>query len=208
MTLPKAFRDTTFNIAIAILALSTALNCALASRVMSLNARLQPRSTRPVLLPGTAVPRLMGQNEVGNPVTVDYAKPAGGTLVYLFAANCGWCKRNLANIKALTAAIAPSYQVVGVARSPEGLGKYVEDNRPPFPVVAGVSESLQAAYKFGGTPETILVSPQGKVVKVWPGAYMGALQREVEEYFKVKLPGLAPVEAAHNGAPAASASRE
>jgi hypothetical protein len=45
-------------------------------------------------------------------------------------------------------------------------------------------------YKLGGTPQTIVVSPQGQVTRIWSGAFAEDLQREVEDYFSVKLPGI------------------
>jgi hypothetical protein len=41
-----------------------------------------------------------------------------------------------------------------------------------------------------GTPRTLVVSREGKVVATWFGAYGGDLRRKVEEYFQLSLPGL------------------
>ncbi len=43
---------------------------------------------------------------------------------------------------------------------------------------------------LGPTPQTIVISPQGKVLKSWVGAYHDKTQREVETEFGVLLPGL------------------
>jgi hypothetical protein len=50
--------------------------------------------------------------------------------------------------------------------------------------------SVTSAYKSSGTPETIIISPEGRVVRAWPGAYTGQFQHEVENFFNVSLPGL------------------
>lgn len=39
------------------------------------------------------------------------------------------------------------------------------------------------------TPHTLVVR-HGKVVKDWRGAYTDAMQRDVEKFFSVPLPGL------------------
>lgn len=54
-----------------------------------------------------------------------------------------------------------------------------------FPVYEVSAESA-LAYRLGGTPQTIVVSPYGQVVKIWDGAYEGDLKRE----FEVGLPGI------------------
>jgi hypothetical protein len=40
------------------------------------------------------------------------------------------------------------------------------------------------------TPQTIIISPDGRVMKNWVGAYGESLRPEVEAYFGIKLPGL------------------
>jgi peroxiredoxin len=195
MKMPYLFRDRSFAVAVVIVGISAALNVALAARVLSLTSPHAASRHQPQLTLGATVPPLSGKDEAGSPVSVNFAEARAGTLIYSFAVNCGWCARNVMNIKALTADTAMSYRVVGLTRGPLALQKgvlqkYKSDNQLPFPVLAGVSNSVLAAYKLGGTPQTILVSPEGKVVKVWSGAYTGVVQHDVEEFFKIKLPGL------------------
>jgi hypothetical protein len=49
---------------------------------------------------------------------------------------------------------------------------------------------MASAYKLGGTPQTLVVSEDGKVMKNWKGAYMSNIQKEVEDYFHIDLPGI------------------
>ncbi|MGE0887721.1 MAG: hypothetical protein AB7P14_29725 [Blastocatellales bacterium] len=42
---------------------------------------------------------------------------------------------------------------------------------------------------LGSTPQTIVISPEGKVLKNWVGAY-GSSKPEIEAYFGVQLPGI------------------
>ena len=46
------------------------------------------------------------------------------------------------------------------------------------------------AYRLSGTPQTIVVSSRGEVMKNWNGAYVGDVKHEVESYFGIILPGL------------------
>jgi hypothetical protein len=50
-------------------------------------------------------------------------------------------------------------------------------------------ETLKA-YKLRSTPQTIVVSPEGKVLQNWVGAYVGGQKSQVEAFFHVSLPGL------------------
>ena len=59
-----------------------------------------------------------------------------------------------------------------------------------FPVYTGLKSDTIQALGLGGTPQTIVISPEGLVLKNWPGAYREQTQREVEDYFQVRLPGL------------------
>ena len=47
---------------------------------------------------------------------------------------------------------------------------------------------------LGSTPQTIVVSPEGKVLKVWTGAYDDKLKSEIEDYFGTQLPGLSALD--------------
>lgn len=49
---------------------------------------------------------------------------------------------------------------------------------------------VKANYKFGGTPQTLVVSADGHVIKNWTGAYSGSLKTEIEGFFQIELPGL------------------
>ncbi len=95
---------------------------------------------------------------------------------------------------ALRREIGSHYAFVGVSLTSTGLTEYVSQNKLDYPVVADIPDSVKAAYKMGGTPATIIVSPENKVLKVWSGAYQGTSLQEIENYFQVKLPGLTPQE--------------
>jgi hypothetical protein len=42
---------------------------------------------------------------------------------------------------------------------------------------------------MGGTAQTLVMSPTGELLRNWFGAYTGNIQKELEEYFSVQLPG-------------------
>jgi len=58
-----------------------------------------------------------------------------------------------------------------------------------MPVYADIKPEVRAAYQLGSTPETIVVSPDNKVMRVWHGAYENGVKQEIEKFLQVHLPG-------------------
>lgn len=165
------------------LLLSASLNVMLIQRV-----KAQAESTREVPLIGTHVPRLTGLTVRGAAGTYDYGTLP--TIVYYFSASCGWCERNWSNVKALEAGTQGRYRIVGVSaeRTP---GSYLAERGLLFDVYSELPEATRRAFRFSGTPQTVVVSPSGYVVKSWMGAYNEQLAKELSIYFGVALPGVA-----------------
>jgi hypothetical protein len=110
-------------------------------------------------------------------------------LLYVFTPACGWCKRNEDNLRSLVSQTSESLRIIGVSLSHDGLVEYVRQRFPPVKVVKPDARTI-TAYKLSGTPTTILVSSQGIVLRVWKGAYIENIQQDLEQYFRIKLPGL------------------
>lgn len=90
------------------------------------------------------------------------------------------------------------YRFVGLSLSSDKLIDYVKENQLKFPIYTDLPILTMREYKLGGTPQTIVVSPQGQVTRIWSGAFAEDLQREVEDYFSVKLPGIMDPEKAED----------
>jgi len=114
------------------------------------------------------------------------------TVLYVFTPPCSWCARNLDNVKALVDKESDQYRFVGLSLSEEGLAQYTAKNDLHFPVYSGLSTEAKQAYKLSGTPQTIVVSPEGIVLKNWMGAYVGDQKSQLEAFFHVTLPGVRP----------------
>ncbi len=172
------------------LAMSVVLNVVLAHRVRSLTHVHSARMADRVLKVGTTVPpialkRLYGQQEV-----ISYESSKQVTVLYVFTPPCAWCARNMNNLKTLLEKAGGKYRFIGLSLSPEGLADYVTKNDLDFPIYSDPSNDAKAAYKLWGTPQTIVVSPEGRVLKNWMGAYVGDEKSQVEAFFHVSLPGL------------------
>ena len=141
---------------------------------------------------GTTLPPLAVKGLDGSPATISYLDNDRPTVLYVFKPECGWCTRNLPNLKALARSVSGEYRFVMLSLTDGALRDYVARNElGAIPVYGGLAEAERITYKLGGTPQTIVVSKEGKVLKSWMGAYTGAAAEEIEEYFDTRLPGLA-----------------
>ncbi len=153
-----------------------------------LQYRGRPHIKLEALKEGTAVAPISaysmtsGQQEQ---ITYDVGRP---TLLYVFSPKCHWCEINRPGIEALSRSAAGRYRIIGLALTEEGLAEKLKAHPLEFPVYTRLAAGVFKAYKLGSTPQTIVVSPQGKVLKNWPGAFMGRQREEIENYLAVRLP--------------------
>lgn len=140
---------------------------------------------------GIPIPPLSLTNMQGEKETVTFAGSEKPTVIYVFKPLCSWCDRNLANIKALALSQAQSHRFIGISLSNELLREYVEVHKLNFPVYTDLPPKLARTLGLGSTPHTLIVSTDGKLTSNWIGAYGGPLEKQVQDYFNVVLPGVA-----------------
>ena len=169
---------------IVLLVLSVALNVVLSKRLIALR---QPSVTS--LQPGERVAPLQVKTLSGDAVTIgfDAALP---TLFYYFSPTCGWCERNWENVRALVDGAPSRYRFVGLSSTPKGVEEKLREHALSFEVYTGITSDAARAYRLTGTPHTVLVSPQGTVIRAWAGAYVTKQAPDIERYLALKLPGL------------------
>lgn len=172
-----------------LLALSAITNVLLVFKVRELRGVVAAIKSEGSIQVGTHLPPLTAQDLAGQSTAIRFSDTDRPTLLYVFTPSCGWCKKNEDNIKSLSNQTGDKVRMVGVSLSQAGLTEYVAARFPKVQVVSPDARSI-AMYKLSGTPETILVSSDGVVLRVWKGAYSDTIQREVEEYFQIKLPGI------------------
>lgn len=178
-----------FIVLLVILSGSLALNVALGRRINTLRSLL-PNAVAPVVVPvGTTLPPISAVDLQGAAATISYRVHLP-TVLYVFVPTCHWCERNLENIKFLASARAGQYQFIGLSLNQPELKEYVAGHGITFPVYTRVSPEAIKALRLGGTPQTLVVSPEGRLVKNWLGAYDGDVGSDVEAFFGVRLPGL------------------
>jgi hypothetical protein len=170
-----------------VLAGSLALNVVLGWKLGPWKSVRSPRSPAPEV--GTVLPPLVVSDLQGRQQTISF-RGGRSTVLYVFAPGCSWCRRNIANICRLSTSNAKAYRFIGLSLSTRDLDKYLFAYPHPFPVFVSARAELARALGLGVTPQTIVVTAEGKVWKNWLGAYDGEVQKEVEEYFGRRLPGI------------------
>ena len=175
---------------VAALVASITLNVLLAHKVRSITNARSARISDYLLKVGANVPPITANRLGAQQETITYLSAGQPTVLYIFTPPCTWCARNMDNFKTLVDAKSRSYRFIGLSLSEEGLARYVEKNDLKLPIYSGLSAEARQAYKLSGTPQTIVISPEGTVLQNWAGAYVGEQQSQVEGFFHVKLPGL------------------
>jgi len=165
-----------------LLVASASLNVLQANRL-----RAVEDGTRLALEPGTMAPVLEVTTLDGQPRTIDFSGRT--TVLYYFSPECGWCEKNWLNVKALIAGTHNRVRFIGLSTTSQ-VEEYLAERRLGFEVYTGLDLETVRAYGFGGTPQTVVISPEGIVKHVWAGAYGDRVQREIEETFGFALPGL------------------
>jgi peroxiredoxin len=142
------------------------------------------------LSPGMKVDPVTAADLDGKPITIAYNDTNKPTVFYVMTPSCIWCRRNQANVDRLADTKANDFRFVGLSLGEDGLKEYVDEHHTKFPVYARLKPETVQSLGLGGTPQTIIVSPEGRILKVWTGAYTENVRPEVEAYFGIQLPGL------------------
>jgi len=144
------------------------------------------------LLPGMAVQPITAAGLNGKQETIAYSANGKPTVIYVFTPTCPWCERNSGNINTLVALKGESFRFIGLSLDDQGLPNYVESHHLTFPVYTNLKSESIEMLGLGSTPQTIVVSAEGRVIKNWVGAFGVGVKPQVEELFNVQLPGLVP----------------
>lgn len=175
-----------------VLVVSLILNVLLARTNSQLRAEMDESLARSPVPVGTEVPFLELKTLDGADVVVPVRTDDRATVLYIFSPDCGWCDRNLENQKGLIASLDQSkYRFIGMSGTAENLAGYLAEKAVDAEIFSTPSAATKELLKLGMTPTTIVLSPEGKVARSWTGAYSPRVQKEIEEYFGLTLPGLA-----------------
>lgn len=181
-------KGTTLSHAIlAILLVSSGLNVALAIRVSQQRGAIEARTAQQPSPVGGHMRSLDGHDRDGNRVKIDFSADGRPTVLYVFQPGCGWCARNSQPIRELAGLAGSRNRFVAVSLVDAGLDEYVEEHPLPFEVISGIDPELVETYNLAGTPRTLVIAPDGTVLRNWVGAYTGDLRDEIAGYFDADI---------------------
>lgn len=135
-----------------------------------------------VLQQGQAVPSLSATDLDGATVAVGYGDGEPSTVLIWFSPSCHLCAENAPFWNAIFDRYDPSASVRFLFMSDSAVDKtraYVAEHALNVPVVCVIDESLIDAYNGRVMPQTALISPQGGIERVWPGALEETRQAEI-----------------------------
>lgn len=174
---------------VVLLASSLILNVVLSERVRAYH-RVQAATG--TVREGTALPALdVVATSTGRHLRLEYGADALPTVLYYFSPVCGWCERNWRNVAAVERQTQGRFRFLAVSTTPD-VQRIRAAHAIGFEIYSGLSEEARRAHGFIGTPHTIVLSPEGQVLKAWAGAYNERVGREIAAYLQVSLPGLTP----------------
>jgi peroxiredoxin len=170
--------------AVFLIGCSLYLNAVLVVQVSRLKSTLRAKTEIEL---GATAPPITVKAISGEKVTITLNARTRPTVLYIFSPSCGWCDENLDNIRYLAKRKSAQYDFVGLSVANDGLADYASRHDLNFPVFDGLTIEAFKAYRLGRTPQTLVVSPQGRVLANWVGTYEGSLRPRIEEFFSVSL---------------------
>ena len=144
-----------------------------------------PRGPFKILNPEEKVPTLVGIDQKGEEVKVEYPS-SKKTVLFWFSSVCPSCEHNLEFWKEIYQKYSSAkLRFFGVTKSGEEKTKeFVDKFQLEFPVLIVSDFSLLEEYRVEVIPQTMLIDNNGIVRKVWPGPLSENYKREIEEMIK------------------------
>jgi peroxiredoxin len=118
------------------------------------------------------VPSFSARDIEGKEINVRYSDNSPFTLLFWFSPGCSSCEDDIHFWNELGADYAVGeIRCIGMCvGSPEEARQFADENNIEFPVVCVGDPFILERYKGHVLPQTVFVSPMGKVLEVWPGS--------------------------------------
>lgn len=174
-------------ISMSLLLLSGSLNVLLSIKVLSQKQKLVAEREWGFGIGRIAQP-LKAQNLEGKTTTISFSDGELPTVLYVFSPQCIWSTRNINNVQTLVAKTNGKYRFFGLALSDNSLDTYILEHKFSFPTFKMPDKCSRDDLRIVGTPQTIVISMDGQIVKNWYGEYSGNIAKEVEDFFDLTVP--------------------
>jgi peroxiredoxin len=130
---------------------------------------------------GDSVPALYGRDDGGRVISIDYRLGASKTLVLVFARSCPDCELNWPAWHEIVGRVGERVRLVGVSMENDGASReyLLQVGLAKIKDVVFPDPETVVSYRLRYTPQTILVSPDGRVQGVWSGVLTPADTQDV-----------------------------
>ncbi len=177
-------------LAISMLIISVALNVFLAYQLRQARGEVTLYRENRKLTIGETAPVLSARDRNGNDVALDFVVDHVPTVLYLESTTCHWCQQNRANLEQLAAQSVGRYRLVRlVLEKADHLEPEIPENQNIRVLFQPTVES-RLTMDLTSTPTTVFISSDGKITKIWKGAYNQERKIDIEDVLGIKLPGI------------------
>ncbi|MFC1475378.1 peroxiredoxin family protein [Candidatus Zixiibacteriota bacterium] len=127
------------------------------------------------------VPAITALDVNGDEISLRYSPTAPQTLLFWFAPTCSSCEDNIGFWNRLYAADSTKntrYVGMCISQATEARA-FIAEHEIKFPVISTDDRHLIESYQGNVLPQTVLISPEGTIVDVWPGAIDQVREEEI-----------------------------
>jgi peroxiredoxin len=134
-----------------------------------------------MLAESDVVPPFSAKDINGNAVSITYAPEAPYTMLFWMSPDCSVCKENMAFWSRLHREYGgDNIRYIGFCAAETAEARaYVEEQGLVFPVICPGEPEIVDSYKGDILPQTVLISPEGAIVGVWPGSLEGVREDQI-----------------------------
>jgi len=139
---------------------------------------------------GTVAPPLGVDSDNGERKWLEWEDRTRPMVLYVYSPKCRWCERNVGSLRSLVAQASGRFDVIGISvLRDEGRRTYLIDRGIPMPAFFFKSGAMQQGYRFGQTPQTIVVGAKGVVLANWV-PYTSDIQLNIRSILGVTVPAV------------------
>jgi hypothetical protein len=168
------------------------LNVVQWNKTHKLLTKLQDAALLEPWKPGDELPPLSSETTNDGAAELLGAQLSRPRVLYWTSPRCGWSTLNEPSFRRLYELEHEQFDFVAIVSTSETLTEARSMWNAPYPILAPPPPALQRQARFSGTPSTLVVDRQRRVLRSWDGAYLGDIKSDVEAFFHVTLPTLTP----------------
>lgn len=130
-----------------------------------------PKKYFSVLSQDEVVPSFTAQDINGDDISVRYSSDAPYTLLFWFSVGCSVCEENFEFWNRLYGEFnGEKVRFLGMCPArPDEIREFVAEHSLEFPVMCAGDPFIMERYKGNVLPQTVVITPEGKILDAWPG---------------------------------------